>query len=283
MKRDDYLPQSEKEWLDIGDFEIGRVDINNNSIRYAYYDGSENNDNLTVMVGGIPKDPERQINLPLINKLYGRIAILLANQGKSSLMFNHAGTGGSSGSLEIETFGTRIETLKNITEFIANKNSLSRINFIGMSSGSYIAARAHALLNKNLELNNLVLQSPAAYPIEAENIPYGDNFRDLLNSKWEIKSSPVFKNIMEASQLGARVVISYFQKDDANIPIDIQNAYFDLTTEMMNNSSDVVTYSIYGVEHNFRRIGFKPSDNIVNNESVRNTADNIIRIINDNC
>jgi hypothetical protein len=52
---------------------------------------------------------------------------------------------------------------------------------------------------------------------------------------------------------------------------------------MMNNKRNVVTYSIYGVEHNFRRISFKPGDNVVNNESVRNTADNIVRIINDNC
>lgn len=95
-RKRDYLPQSETEWLKTGKFRIETVKIGTKKIRCALAHSSES-DRIVVMVGGIPRDPGRREKLPLINKLYGHLAIKLLDHNISSLLYNQPGTGGSSG------------------------------------------------------------------------------------------------------------------------------------------------------------------------------------------
>jgi len=114
-----FLPQTEAEWLQTGEFEIGNSLILGNSIRYALVRPQAPSRTLTVMVGGIPRDAERQRTLPLINKLYGRLALLQARRDSYSLLYSQPGTGKSTGDLSRETFRTRIDTLVGLISDIA--------------------------------------------------------------------------------------------------------------------------------------------------------------------
>ena len=116
------------------------------------------------------------------------------------------------------------------------------------------------------------MQSPAAYPEEAEIVPYGSRFSEIVHSEWDVSTSPVFNDLKEAVQRGSHLLISYFQKDDPPIPSNIQAAYLDLLASMLVDGLPVIAYTIYGVEHNFRRIGSDHGDNIVNNDSIRGVA-----------
>ena len=83
----DHLPQSEAEWLKTGKFEVENIAIGGKEIRCALVRGPENSP-LVTMVGGIPRDHERRKKLPLINKLYGHLALKILDQAESSLLYN---------------------------------------------------------------------------------------------------------------------------------------------------------------------------------------------------
>lgn len=274
------LYQSETEWLDTNLFEVDSVAIENNTIRYAVTNSSASSDLLIAMVGGIPRSPERQINLPLINKLYGRIAVQALAQNTTSLMYSHPGTGGSKGSLSKDTTQDRIETLAEIVSNVASKKGIDKISLVGMSAGSYIAARAiNRLMLNDLTVESVILQSPAAYPEDIEGIPYGEGFTKIIRSNWEINKSPLLKDLHEIAKNDIGILISYFQIDNPPIPEKIKNAIYNKAHELMSSGYNINTYTIYGVEHNFRKIGYEEGQNIVNNNSIRAVADNLIKYI----
>src|SRR3989344_2788812 len=115
MKRPekDSLPQSEVEWLATGKFRIKTILINQNQIRCALTRGPDKS-RLIIMVSGNPRDPTRRQQLPLINKLYGHLAITMLDHGINSLLYNQPATGGSSGEWKKETLHTRSKTLVSI-------------------------------------------------------------------------------------------------------------------------------------------------------------------------
>ncbi len=63
----DTLPQSQAEWLACG-FRTEFVDVDGRAIKCAISSAGQGS-SLTIMVGGIPKDPDARKNLPLVNKL----------------------------------------------------------------------------------------------------------------------------------------------------------------------------------------------------------------------
>ena len=219
QRREDYLPQSEREWIDFGGFETGYETVRGKNIRIAAKLPESDPGKLVVMVGGIPRSPERRKTLPLINKLYGRLAVLLARSGHMSLLYNQPATGLSEGNFNEDTLASRTADLSDLTILTARKHGVKRASFVGMSAGSYMAARATSLLESDtLAIEELVLQSPAAFPEAAEIVPYGEKFRQTLSRGWRISDSPVFEDIRDAATRGTRLAISYFQKDDPPHP-----------------------------------------------------------------
>ncbi len=105
-----HLPQSEAEWLQTGKFFIEGVTVRNTSIQCAVTHGTKPKLLLTLS-GGIPRDRDRQKNLPLINKLYGKIAVDVLDCGINSLLYHQPATGGSGGIWGEESLKTRADVL----------------------------------------------------------------------------------------------------------------------------------------------------------------------------
>ena len=274
------LPQSDSEWQETADFETGFVPVDDEKIQYAYLAPDHPSEHMVIMVGGVPRNPERQSRLPLINKLYGSIALQAAHNGIHSLMYQQVGTGQSSGDLLSETLQTRTTHLTEVVSYFRQSHSIGRVSLIGMSLGSYLAARAATHIEaQDTEVSHLVLQSPAAYPLEAEGIPYGSAFKDVISKPWPASEAPVFEDILNYLRRGGSVTVSYFERDEPPIPKRIQEAYTALVNSAMQEELHAAAYSIAGLEHNFRRIGSDHNGNIVHNGAVKAVASQISELI----
>lgn len=268
----DHLPQSETEWLETGKFHADTVIINSRQIRYALARGLEGG-SLNVMAGGIPRDPKRREKLPLINKLYGHLALKMLDQNESSLLYNQPSTGGSSGEWEEETLRSRTEVLAEITKYFHDNVSASNISLIGTSAAGYMAVNAlEHLQNQGVKVPKLALLSPAAYPKEAENIPYSKEFTEIVSRAWNIADSPIFPKLEKYIKDGGSLYISFFEADDPPIPQHIQEYYRILAERLSEEGGDVTFVTIPEVAHNFRRINSIENKNIVDNDSIRSTA-----------
>ena len=275
MKKKDKLYQSESDWLRTGVFQVGHKSVRGNQIRYALAGVNDcaEADLLVTMVGGIPRDPNRRDVLPLINKLYGLLAVRFAGCRVSSLLYNQPATGGSSGNWDDETILSRSLTLAELMLTVGEEINVRRHVVIGTSAGAYMAVRALGeVIQGGHSVTSLVLQSPAVYPEELEIVPYGDRFTSLLRSGWDITTSPIFDRLNLFIDGGGRLRITFFEVDDPPIPKEIQK-YFKRYVQ--GKSLDGVSFqyaTINGVAHNFRSITKKPSDSAVDNDSIRLTA-----------
>lgn len=267
----DHLPQTESEWIATGKFNIGMVPINQSNIRYALTEGKKGS-RLVIMVGGIPRDPTRRQQLPLVNKLYGHLAIKMLDHGISSLLYNQPATGGSSGDWGKDTLSSRTKILERITVHFKRQIAASDVAFVGTSAGAYMAVNAiEELERKRIKVTRLALLSPAAYPKEAENVPYGETFTHILRTPWDVGTSPVFSRLQKFAITGA-LLISFFEVDNPPIPEYIQEYYRDFVRRLSREGHTATTITIPGVSHNFRRIGVAENKNIVDNDSIRATA-----------
>lgn len=263
------LPQSEKEWLNTGKFNEEIVAVGKNLIRCAYTNAGKGNSVIT-MAGGIPRDPNRRQNLPLINKLYGNLALKMLENNTSSLLYNQPATGGSTGIWEEETLRLRADTLAGITRYYYDKLLSKEINLIGMSAGAYMAVDAMQILQKEgLVVSKLILMSPAAYPELVENIPYGSDFSTAIHKHWDVNNSPVFSKIEDYVRGGGKVLISFFENDHPPIPHSIQDKYREVAKKLFEEGFQIEVITIPKVAHNFRKIGTDQDKNVVDNNSVR--------------
>ena len=285
-KNVDFLGQTEAEWLGTGKFKVEKVkiDSNDNEIRCALAESNESRENhkLLIMTGGIPRDPEKRSKLPLINKLYGNLAIKMlegkSSKQQSSLLYNQPATGGSDGEWEKETLRTRTDALSQLTTYFKNTGNYSDVSLLGTSAAAYIAVNAiKEIQESGIKITKLILLSPACYPKDIEDVPYGENFSKVIRQKWDITQSPIFKGIENYAKSGGSVYVSFFEVDDPPIPLYIQDYYRKFLQSLAGSGFDVRVNTIPGVSHNFHRIGALPGDrDIVNNSSVRNTS-NILK------
>src|SRR3989344_7289201 len=267
MKKDekDYLPQSETEWLSTGKFTVEIATVSQSRIRCALTRGREG-DRLVIMVGGIPRDPTRRQKLPLINKLYGHLAIKLLDHGMSSLLYNQPATGGSSGDWEKETLRSRAKTLDGIATHFSEQTSASDIALIGTSAGAYMAVSAiEAIQRTGHTVSKLALLSPAAYPKEIEEIPYGEAFTQRIHTPWDIATSPVFPRLQKFIASKGSLLVSFFEADNPPIPEYVQEYYRSFVRQLSTEGHDVTILTIPDVAHNFRRIGVSERKNVVDN------------------
>ncbi len=277
--RKEILYQSEKEWLGTGKFTIITTTILGNQIRYAITNSAVTN-KLVTMVGGIPRDPDRRKKLPLINKLYGLMAVKQVDYGVNSVLYNQPSTGGSSGDWNSETISTRSDTLVELIKKTGNLTKCSRHTIIGTSAGAYMAARAVDLLTGDTnQIKKLILISPAAYPHEIEDMPYGKEFTRIISKPWDIANSPIFKRLEGFVCSGGSLVISFFETDDPPIPRHIQYHYREFARKLIAQNKDVQLITIPNVAHNFRRINTSEKGNVVDNESIRTTAEKFLKFI----
>lgn len=274
-----YLPQSENEWLATNLFEVSTIDIHGKSIRCAFSCGAPGSQ-LVTMVGGIPRDLERRKQLPLINKLYGHIAVKRSQVNESSVMYNQTATGGSGGDWDTETLRSRIQVVEGVTKHFSEQSKSNNVAIIGTSAGAYMAIRSLASLNKENQLvKKLVLIFPGFYPTQVEDMPYGETFKQTISSPWDIKSSPIFDDIKNFVENGGEVLITFFESDDPPIPLRMQEYCKQFVENLKDSGCAIEVFSIPGVAHNFRTIGSQESKNVVDNTSVRETAVKIISFL----
>ena len=276
LRKSDYLPQSEAEWLEMGQFNIENIKIDNNDIRCAFIEGMPGK-RLTVMSGGIPRDPERRKKLPLINKLYGHLALRLSHFNESSLLYNQPATGGSSGDLEKETIESRTKVLADVTKYFADRSSSKEVSLVGTSAAGYMALSAiESLESQGFTVSKLVLLSPADYPVDIEQVPYGEKFSASLREPWNISESPAFSRLEKYIKNGGSAHVTFFEIDNPPIPQDIQKHYQELVDNLADSGGDITLDIIPGVSHNFRRINSEESKSIVNNDSIRQTTSSLV-------
>ncbi|MCR4306750.1 MAG: hypothetical protein NUV42_02155 [Candidatus Yonathbacteria bacterium] len=265
------LPESEAEWLSTGKFQVGSVMVNEKRIRYAITKGLENS-RLVIMIGGIPREVEKRVKLPLINKLYGHLAIILQTSGVTSLLYNQPATGGSSGDWHKETLSSRTETLVELVDYFGKQMHFLDYVLIGSSSGACMAINAVEQIEKQgHKVSKLLLLSPAAYPKEVETVPYGKKFTDLLREPWDVATSPVFPKLKKFLESGTSLLLCFFEYDDPPIPLYIQEYYRNFVRRFEEDGVDILVMTIPGVTHNFRRIERKRGS-VVDDDSIRATA-----------
>ncbi len=276
---DHYLPQTEEEWLSTGHFKVEDVMVGNNTIRSAFSNGGDSS-RLVTMVGGIPRDKERRKKLPLINKLYGHIALKLLKVKESSVMYNQPATGKSDGSWEEETLATRARVVTEITDYFANKIHTKDIALIGTSAGAYMTVRSLRMLKeKGYTPSRVTLISPAFYPDHVENVPYGEKFKEIISSSWDLELSPLFSDLRAYVLEGGSVLISFFENDDPPIPLRMQEFCKKFANELSEKGGKIEVITIPGVAHNFRKIGVEETKNVIDNKSVRDTASTIFSFL----
>ncbi|MDP2650275.1 MAG: alpha/beta hydrolase, partial [bacterium] len=194
-KRNDHIPQTEAEWFETGKFKLKRVLIGGKHIECAVAEGVPGSP-LVLMAGGIPRESDRQKNLPLINKLFGLIASQLKEEDVTSVQYHQPGTGRSGGKPSEETLETRTNALIGLVKEFQRETRAEHINLVGSSSGAYMAIRAaRKLQEEGVSVRKLALLSPAAYPRESEVIPYGEVFRNIISQNWDVKTAQVFSDL----------------------------------------------------------------------------------------
>jgi len=271
-RRPVHLPQSEEEWLQLGKFEIEKITVEGREIRCALVRGPEHSP-LVTMVGGIPRDPERRKKLPLINKLYGHLALKVLDQGESSLLYNQPSTGGSTGEWKEETFQSRTKVLVETSKYFYDHTSATNLSLVGTSAGAYMVVNAlQQLEGLGIRVPRIALLSLAAFPKGIEDIAYGESFSRAIHEDWDISDSPVFPLLEKYVRNGGSVFMSFFEADDPPIPQHIQNFYKDFARRLSDTGADIRSTIIPGVAHNFRRIDISEGANAVDNDSIRTTT-----------
>lgn len=270
------IPQSEAEWIQTGQFETGFIQVFDRKIRYAAT-VVPNHTRVVTMVGGIPKDVSRRENLPLINKLYGLLALELTRVGIKSVLYNQPATGQSGGRWEEETLHTRASVLTELVNHFSARSG-TKHTIIGSSAGAYMALQTLEMLEEQT-VNKLVLLSPAAYPGCVETVPYGPNFTAAISSNWPVAESPVFARIEEYVVGGGNLFLSFFEADDPPIPQPIQAHFRTIASRLANNGGAVQSTTILGVGHNFRRIIVKKNQNLIDNQAVVRTVETLLQFI----
>lgn len=264
------LPASEKEWLDKNIFTEVFLRVEENTIRCAVANCKVQG-TLVVMVGGVPRDEKERKNLPLINTFFGHLAESLRGSGVTSVLYNHPGTGLSTGDWNKETLNTRSSVLAQVTNYFCKKTQSFDVAIVGVSAGGYMAVQAmRELQNCGVSVSKLALISPAAYPDSLLDIPYGDDFSRILRTPWDFTTSTIFEDIQKFTLEGGSSFISFFENDDPPIPKLVQECFTSTVETLRRKGGNIELATIMGVAHNFRNPGEEKS--IVNIESIFTTA-----------
>lgn len=144
----------------------------------------------------------------------------LCVSGYASLSFHFRGAGKSEGRFEDGSLKNRLidafaafEVFKKLDVIDANNIALE-----GSSMGAHIAIR---LIEKIPSIKALILQSAAAYGIEAEDKNLNNSFKAVITKENNWFSSPIFKILKDYT---GKVLIIYGELDNV-IPLDVMRRY----------------------------------------------------------
>ena len=176
-----------------------------------------------------------------------------------------------------ETIQSITDTLAGVAKYFHKDTSASSVSLVGTSAAGYMAVNAlEQLRDQEIKTTKLVLLSPAAYPKAIEKIPYGEAFTKLIRKPWNIAESPIFPKLERYVRDGGSLFISFFEADNPPIPLHIQEYYKSFVQRLSEEGGDITFTIIQGVAYNFRRIDSQGSKNIVDNDSIRSTADAMV-------
>jgi len=150
----------------------------------------------------------------------------MSEKGIASLAFDFRGCGKSEGDFSQSTLADRlIDADSALSHFMAGTELKENQVFLwGSSMGGHIATR---LCTMHPNLAGIILQSAAAYGIEAESIPFGPEFTDKLNEISSWHNSLAFSSL---ERFSGRKLVIYGENDDV-IPHEIQDKYQNLTIQ----------------------------------------------------
>lgn len=273
------MPQTGEDWLKTGKFAVEDVTVRGMPIRCALVHG-RNGSRLVTMVGGIPREADRRRNLPLVNKLYGQLAVELGAHGVSSMLYNQPATGGSGGEWEKETLESRVVVLAELVAHFSKRLSATDNALVGSSAGAYMAAGAVEKVQRGGEkVSKLILLSPAAYPEKVEAVPYGPEFSRLIREPWDVATSPVFARLANFARGGGKILACFFEVDDPPIPQFIQEYYRNFVRRVSPDGDGGSVITIPGVAHNFRKLKRARRENLIDENSIRATAKKFLEFL----
>lgn len=143
---------------------------------------------------------------------------LLANN-IASLAFDMRGCGKSEGKFTDSSLVNREHDAHNAIKSFCNHTALdvSQIYLWGSSMGAHVACK---LCNK-FPFKGLILQSPATYGSEIEELPLNEEFTKALHRPFSWKNSPA---IEELSKFVGKILVIFGQSDNV-IPIEVKKLF----------------------------------------------------------
>lgn len=153
-------------------------------------------------------------------KRYKDVQTYLANQGIISLAFSFRGCGNSEGEMTNSTLNDRLIDAESALQGFIKNTGLpeNKICIWGSSMGGHIACR---LISKHLKIKGLILQSAAAYGLEAESQPFGPDFTEIINKPDNWMSSGAFTDLKKYSNY----TLIIYGVDDKVIPEGVKKSY----------------------------------------------------------
>lgn len=162
------------------------------------------------------------------------IGAMLAHNGHGLLRFDFSGHGESTGTMADSSLAKRLKETDAALAFVANNRP--RL-LIGTSMGGHLALRKA----KELQPDLLVLFCPAVYATEAESVPFGQGFTEIIRRPESFKNSMALEDIQ---QFRGKILLFMGDKDDIippEVPLLIQEA--------ASNASSFTTYMLEGCPH----------------------------------
>lgn len=160
----------------------------------------------------------------------------LGKLGYRGVVFSFPGHGESSGTLLGSTLNERLEVAKEISKQFG---TFPADMVVAVSMGGHTAMSMLEIFGDRIE--RLALLAPAAYSREAEEVPFGPGFTEVIRQPKSYTSSKVWDIL--PSYKGQ--LVTFEAELDAVIPTDI----FDLIHANATNASQKEHVVIPGVDH----------------------------------
>lgn len=141
----------------------------------------------------------------------------------SSLAIDFRGCGLSEGNFKNGSLANRIIDTGEAIHFFQKKTGLdlSQMYIWGSSMGGHVACRISAKFQR---IKGLILQSPAAYGREAENMEFGEEFTLIIRKPGGWSDSDAFSDL---NLFKGRILVAYGEYD-IDIPDGVKNRYKEI-------------------------------------------------------
>ena len=141
----------------------------------------------------------------------------------ASLAIDFRGCGLSEGNFQDASLANRIIDAGEAIRLFQKKTGvdLSQTYIWGSSMGGHVACRISAKFKK---VKGLVLQSPAAYGQEAENVELGEEFTLRIRRPGDWSDSAAFSDL---NLFNGKILVAY-GKHDVDIPDGVKNRYKEI-------------------------------------------------------